>query len=87
MKATVTECKKGNIDLRDYNVTRCMKLRQNYEVTYMGKVMTLTPAQLLNSIVEKSNPQKSMYGKDYCLWSYKWVPDVKQKSKEEPEDE
>jgi len=83
MKSTITECKWGNIDLRDYNVKRCMSARDNYEVTYMGEVMTLTPAQLLNNIVKKSESQKSFYGKDYCLWSYKWVPDVKQKSKDD----
>ncbi len=75
MKVTVTECKWGNIDLRDYNVVKCMKARQNYEVTYMGEIMTLTPAQLLNEIVDKSELQKSKYDKDYHLWSYKWKPD------------
>lgn len=73
MKVTVETCKWGNIDLRDYNVKACMKRRENYEVTYMGEKMILTPAQLLNDIVEKRSV-KSKFGKDYELWSYKWSP-------------
>lgn len=79
MERTVIECKKGCVDLFDYNVRKCVKLKQNYYVTYQGETMTLTPHQLLNEIVEKT-PQISKFGKDYELWSYIWKPDKNEES-------
>ena len=81
MKITVKTCKWGNIDLRDYNVKACMRRNENYEVTYMGDTMTLTPGQLLNNIVHRQ-PTKSLYDKDFELWSYKWKPDEKVRTKD-----
>jgi hypothetical protein len=74
MKVTVIECKWGNIDLRDYNVKKCISLKQNYDVIYQGEIMSLSPDQLSKPV--KKTPQKSKFGPDYELWSYKWEPNV-----------
>lgn len=75
MKYTAKKLYKGTIDLRDYNVKKCIAVKQDYTVNYQDEKMTLSCIDLQNKITHKQ-PVKSVMGKeDYELWSYKWNPD------------
>ena len=75
MKYTVKKCYKGIIDLRDYNVKKCIAAKQNYIITYQDEQMTLSPEDLTTKIVQKQPVNSIIDGSSYELWSYKWNPD------------
>lgn len=64
------------VDVRSYEAIICIELRENLEITHDGKVMTLTPKQLKEDIIEKGTKLHSIKGTPpYYLWSYIWTPD------------
>ena len=63
----------GTIDLRDYNVRRCILRNEKYEVTCGGDVMIFSPEDLKNNCLRKQEVP-SKFGKPYELWSYKFNP-------------
>jgi hypothetical protein len=76
MKIKRTKLYRDMIDVRSYEAIRCIELRENLEITYEGKKMTLTPEQLKTECVEKGLKQHSIKGSaPYSLWSYIWIPD------------
>jgi hypothetical protein len=77
MKKNVTKLYRGCVDLRDYDVEKCINNDESYDIFHEGNKMTLTPLQLKNDILSTSTLQKSKTGgKDYHLLSYRWNPEV-----------
>lgn len=77
MRKNVTKLYKGCIDLRDYEVEKCISNDESVDVWYDGDKMTLTPSQLKNDVVSTSKLQISKTGgKNYHLLSYEWNPEV-----------
>lgn len=75
MKKEVKKLFNGCIDVRDYELEKCIANSENLEILYEGKTMTIPYHELSKKIVRKSNLIKSkMGGKDYHLISYKWNP-------------
>ncbi len=76
MRVNVTKTYRGCIELRDYDVKKCIENKEPIEVWYDGDKMTLTPLQLSNDVFMKSKLMKSKVGgKDYHLLGYEWNPD------------
>ena len=59
-------------DLTSSEVRKCYKLGEDFEVIHKDDVMILTPEQLKNEIVGKTDS-----GHGYELFSYKWNPTKK----------
>lgn len=69
---------RGCIDIRDFNVKRCIEENRNVEVTCseFDGVMILTPKQLETpTFVSKKTFPSQVPGKpNYKLYSYRWNP-------------
>jgi hypothetical protein len=59
-------------DLTSKEVRECYKLGENFEVIHKDDVMILTPEQLKNEIVGKTDS-----GRQYELFAYLWKPTKK----------
>jgi hypothetical protein len=76
MKKEVKKLYNGCIDVRDYELKKCIEKSENVEVLHEGKIMTIPYHQILKKAVSKSKLMKSKTGgKDYHLIGYKWIPD------------
>ena len=78
MEKTVKKLYQGRlVDLRDFDVQKCIEDGENMKVRYDGDIMTLSPVELkakrknVSSIKFKSKTG----GADYHLYSYEWTPD------------
>jgi hypothetical protein len=66
------------IDLKDYDVKRMIKKKEEARIIYNGKRMTLSPQELkTKKLVINPKPIESKYnlGQTYYLYSYLWNPD------------
>jgi len=67
---------RGWAELRDYDVDECIEKDISAEVEYGDDVMTLSPSQLENNVVNITNVFASIKGgKSYRLRGYVWEPD------------
>lgn len=75
-KIKVTKTYKGSVELRDYDVKKCIEDGNSIEVEFDKEVMTLSPQQLQNDVQSVSKLFTSkMGGKSYKLYAYIWEPD------------
>ena len=77
MKVKVTKLYKGLVEVRDYDVKRCIEENESMRILYDGDYMTLSPEELENSrkTISKEFPSKTG-GKSYKLYGYEFNPDV-----------
>jgi hypothetical protein len=76
MKRTILKLRdKKHVDLIDHSVRECIQKKENYDVEYKGKVMTLTPEELKTKCVGRQYIAVPKFGdKPYHLLSYLWEP-------------
>lgn len=80
MSNFTVHCKKqwkGCVDIRDYNVQRCIRENRNIEVTcdMLPGVMILTPEQLKEpDMISRKSFTSGLGTEPYKLHSYKWNP-------------
>lgn len=75
MKVKVTKLYKGLVELRDYDVKKCIDDNKSITVTYVDDSMELSPEELKNSVKSVSKLFASkMGGKSYKLMGYVWNP-------------
>ena len=75
-KIKVTKTYKGTIELRDYDVKKCIEDGDSIEVEFDKEVMTLSPEKLKSDIRSTSKLFTSKVGgKAYKLYGYEWEPD------------
>jgi hypothetical protein len=76
MKRTILKLhNKKYVDLIDHSVKECIKKKENYEVEYKGKIMMLTPEQLVNECVGRQYIAEPKFSdRPYHLLSYVWAP-------------
>jgi len=76
MKRTITRLNsKKHADLVDHNVRECIQKKEDYEIEYRGKSMTLTPEELKTKCVGRQYIAEPKFGdKPYHLLSYLWEP-------------
>ena len=60
------------LDLTAEEVRKCYKLGENFTVIYEDKVTILTPENLRDEILDKTDS-----GRGYELFSYRWNPTKK----------
>ena len=77
MKKTVTKLYRGLVEVRNYDVNKCIENKESMTIVYGGESMELSPEELENDIKSKSKefPSK-MGGKPYKLYGYEWNPDM-----------
>jgi hypothetical protein len=76
MRKEVKKLYNGCIDVRDYELKKCVEHSENIEIIHDGKRMTIPYHEINKKAVGKSKLFKSKTGgKDYHLISYKWIPD------------
>lgn len=78
---------KGCIDIRDYIVQRCIQENKYIKIVHGDKQMVLSPLQLKNEVVRRSEPFKSNYNnlESYRLFSYIWKPETIKEEEEKVE--
>ena len=77
MKKTVRKLYRGLVEIRDYDVDRCINLNNNLEIVYNDEIMILSPKELKSKRKSVSNTFNSkMGGKSYKLYGYKWEPNM-----------
>lgn len=74
MKITIKKLYRKCIDLRDYNIKKCIQENQNYIVTFQGDIMILSPSDLQTKCVNKQLVSPTKGQVPYELWSYEWKP-------------
>ena len=75
MKKTVRKLYKGSVEVRDYDVKRCISDNKHFEIIYLKESMILSPKELTSKRKSISNTFRSKVGgKDYKLYSYEWDP-------------
>jgi hypothetical protein len=66
---------KNYIDLIDHSVKECIVKNENYEVSYKGKIMILTPDELRSECKARQYVSTPKYGDvPYYILSYLWQP-------------
>jgi hypothetical protein len=66
---------KGNVEVRNYDVEKCIKENKSFTIIYDGDEMTLSPEELFIKRVSVSKTFESKSGgKDYKLYGYPWLP-------------
>lgn len=76
MKKEVKKLYNESVDIRDYELKKCIENREDLEVFYNGGKMTIPYHEINNKATGRSKLFKSQTGgKDYYLISYKWMPD------------
>lgn len=77
-KVTKVNPRDNTVDLRDYNVIKCIKANRGVKIVHGDESMTLSVEELTTKCVRKQ-PVTSVFDntkhKTYELWSYKWIPD------------
>jgi len=80
MRKTVKKVEHNLAEVRDYDVKKCIKLGEKFEIVFAdtNDIMTLSPEELVSKRVTTSPPMTSMFdpNKTYTLYGYKWNPDV-----------
>lgn len=75
MKKTVKKLYRGMIEVRDYDVEKCIDLNEYFEIVHCGESMILSPEDLISKRRATSNTFNSKVGgKDYKLYGYEWTP-------------
>lgn len=75
MKKTIRKIYKGQVDLRDYDVEKCIKQKKHMEIVHNGQKMILSPEELTSKRVSISGEFVSQTGgKPYHLYGYVWNP-------------
>ena len=75
MRREIKKVYKGQIDLRDYDVEKCIKKKERMEITHGGRKMFLTPEELVSLRISVSHEfTSSTGGKSYRLYGYVWNP-------------
>lgn len=75
MKKEIKKVYKGQVDLRDYDVEKCIRTKQRMEITHGGRKMFLTPEELVSLRISISDEFESQNGgKSYKLYGYVWNP-------------
>ena len=75
MKREVLNEWKGCVDVKDYDVEKCISTNDFLHIVHNGETMTLSPKSLKEKRLYVSKPfQSRTGGKDYRLYSYKWEP-------------
>jgi|TARA_R110000803_G_scaffold99843_3_gene167997 hypothetical protein len=75
MKKTVKKLYRGKVEIRDYDVRRCIDDNKHFEIVYLKESMILSPEELISKRKSISNTFKSKVGgKDYKLYAYEWDP-------------
>ena len=79
MKKTIKKLYKGQVDLRDYDVEKCIKKKEYMEVVHSGQRMVLSPEDLVNKRISVSEESfgGAMGGKTYKLFGYVFIPQPK----------
>ena len=76
MKVESKKIYKGCAEVRDHKARWCIQNNEPLIIEHNGKTMTLSPQELKEKIVSKSQIQKSKIGgRDYMLIGYEWKPD------------
>ena len=74
MRYKVTKEYEGKVEVRNYDVEKCIKNKEKMEIEFEGEIMTLTPEELSTKLksVSKTFPTKNKLGKNYKLFGYVW---------------
>jgi hypothetical protein len=77
MKVKVTKLYKGLVEVRNYDVKKCIENDEPMIISYAGESMELSPEELDSDVrsISKEFPSK-MGGKPYKLYGYEWNPDM-----------
>jgi hypothetical protein len=77
MKVKVTKLYKGLVEVRNYDVKKCIDNDESLTIVYDGDSMELSPKELDSDVksISKEFPSK-MGGKSYKLYGYEWNPDM-----------
>jgi len=77
MKVKVTKLYKGCVEVRNYDVKKCIDKNESMTIVYDGNSMELSPEELENNI-KSTSPEfpSKMGGKSYKLYGYEWNPDM-----------
>lgn len=75
MKVKVTKMYKGLVEVRNYDVKKCIENNESMTIVYDGDYMELSPEELENDVrsISKEFPSK-MGGKPYKLYGYEFNP-------------
>ena len=75
MRKVILKVYMDKIELRSYDVEKCIAKNENFEIIYDGDRMVLKPDELLTKRVSISPTFESKIGgKDYQLFGYVWQP-------------
>ena len=75
MKKTVRKTYRGQVEIKDYDVEKCIKENHDMDIFFNGDKMTLTTKELVSKRTSISKEFKSSIGgKDYKLYGYMWNP-------------
>lgn len=75
MRKTIKKTYKGQVDLRDYDVEKCIEKKHNMEIVHKGQRMLLSWQELSSkriSVSEEFGGQ--LGGRKYKLYGYVWNP-------------
>jgi hypothetical protein len=77
MRIEIKKLYEGRIELRDYDVQKCILNGKSMEVIHSGDRMILTPKDLTDNRVSVSKTFESKIpgGKSYKLFGYVWEPE------------
>ena len=75
MKVKVTKMYKGLVEVRSYDVKKCIENDESMTIVYDGDSIELSPEELKNDVrsISKEFPSK-MGGKPYKLYGYEFNP-------------
>ncbi len=75
MKVKVTKMYRGLVEVRNYDVQKCIDNNESMTIVYDGDSMELSPEELENDVksISKEFPSK-MGGKPYKLYGYEFNP-------------
>lgn len=75
MKVKVTKMYKGLVEVRNYDVQKCIDNNESMTIVYDADSMELSPEELANDVksISKEFPSK-MGSKPYKLYGYEFNP-------------
>jgi hypothetical protein len=75
MKKTVKKLYREMIEVRDYDVEKCIHNNEYFEIVYCEESMMLSPEELISKRRSTSKTFISKVGaKNYKLYGYDWNP-------------
>ena len=75
MKKEIKKLYRGNAEIRDYDVQKCISENKNFTIKYEGDIMTLSAEDLVKKRLNVSKTFESKVGgKNYKLYAYAWNP-------------